>query len=361
MKIHENPRRQEMNQNKQIFAVFYAILAAIFYAVNTPFSKLLLESIGPSSMAGFLYLGAGLGISILYLFNYKKEDPAQNLRKEDLPYVLGMIFLDIAAPILLMAGISLGSAANASLLGNFEIVATTLLAYLLFHEKVSLRLWLGIFIIALASFILSFEGQGSLDFSYGSILVLGATLCWGLENNCTRKISGKSPYQIVLLKGIFSGGGALVIGKVLGEDQGPAVHIVLAMVLGFVAYGLSIFFYVRAQRQLGAAKTSAYYSIAPFVAAFLAFVVNGESLESNFILALVIMVLGSLLVVYDTLLKEHSHSHTHVVAFLHDGHRESRVIRHSHPHKHFIDEKHHGHSHSFSKEDLGKAQRFEAR
>ena len=126
-----------------------------------------------------------------------------------MPFIIGMIVLDIAAPILLMFGIRYGSPANASLLGNFEIVATTVVALLLFGEAVSARLWTAIALITTACALLSFEGGKSLQFSHGSLLVLLATVCWGFENNCTRGISSKDTYEIVILKGVFSGLGAL--------------------------------------------------------------------------------------------------------------------------------------------------------
>ncbi len=183
-------------------AILYALLAAVFYAMNVPVSKALLQDVGPTTMAAFLYLGAGIGIGILSLFHEEERKP---LSKEDLPYVIGMILLDIAAPIFLMIGIRNSSSASVSLLGNFEIVATTIIALFVFREEVTKRLWAAIGLITLSSILLSFEGTDSFRFSYGSLYVLAATVCWGLENNCTRKISSKSTYEIVILKGVFSG------------------------------------------------------------------------------------------------------------------------------------------------------------
>ena len=287
-----------MNRSKPIL---YAFLAAVLYAVNTPLSKLLLTRVPSTLMAAFLYLGAGLGVGTMYLFHRKKEAPSERIGKKDLPYVLGMIVLDILAPIFLMLGIKYGSAANASLLGNFEIVATTLIALILFKEAVSRRLWLAIILITASSIILSFEGSGSFRFSVGSLFVLLATSCWGLENNCTRSISDKSAYEIVLLKGVFSGGGSFLIAMFLGERLPEVKYIALAMLLGFVAYGLSIFLYVKAQYFLGAAKTSAYYAAAPFVGSFLCFLLLGEKLNGAYFLGLFIMIAGTAFVVTDTL------------------------------------------------------------
>lgn len=279
----------------------YALMAAVCYALNTPLSKLLLDEVAPTFMAAFLYLGAGLGVGSMYLFHWRREEPAERLSRSDLPYTLGMIVLDILAPIFLMLGIKYGNAAHASLLGNFEIVTTTLIALMVFHEAVSRRLWAAIGLITLSSGLLSLEGSGSLQFSYGSLFVLLATACWGLENNCTRRISEKSTYEIVLLKGLGSGGGALVIALLLGEALPALGYVAAAMLLGFVSYGLSIFMYIRAQRSLGAAKTSAYYAVAPFVGTFLSFILIGEPLTSAYLVALLVMMGGTVLVVLDTL------------------------------------------------------------
>ena len=249
--------------DKNVIAIGYAIAAAAFYALNVPCSKMLLAHISPVFMAGLLYIGAGLGIGILYLFHVRREPQSERLCKKDFPYTLGMVLLDIAAPILLMFGVKYGTSSNASLLGNFEIVATTLIALFIFREKVSTRLWIAILFITVSSFILSFKNADGFNFSIGSIFVLGATICWGLENNCTRKISDKSTYQIVTIKGLCSGIGSTVVSLTTGEMNFAAKYIPLALLLGFVAYGLSIFTYIRAQHYLGAAKTSAFYAFAP--------------------------------------------------------------------------------------------------
>jgi len=302
-----------MKVQGKIKAILYAFMAAVFFAINTPLSKILLANVTPTFMAAFLYLGAGIGVGVMYLFHWKSEKQSERLTKKDFPYTLGMIVLDIFAPIFLMLGIQHGSAANASLLSNFEIVATTLIALMVFHEAVSKRLWIAIILITLSSTILSFDGTDSLDFSYGSLLVLLAAVCWGLENNCTRKISDKSTYEIVLLKGLFSGGGSLVIAFLLRE-QFPSVRYILeALLLGFVAYGLSIFLYIRAQRDLGAAKTSAYYAVTPFIGAFLSFVLIGELLTSSYFIALLMMAVGTMFVVTETLGRHHTKKETGIL------------------------------------------------
>lgn len=174
-----------------------------------------------------------------------------------MPYVVGMIVLDVAAPILLMFGLLDSASSNASLLNNFEIVCTSLIALLVFKEAVSKRMWLAISLITASSFVLSFEDLSSFKFSWGAILVLLATLCWGLENNCTKSLSNKNTYHVVFLKGIFSGLGSLIVALCLQEQFAGIGHFALALSLGSVAYGLSIFFYIKAQGSIGASKTSA--------------------------------------------------------------------------------------------------------
>ena len=330
---------------KKLRPIFFAVLAAVFYAVNVPFSKHLLQDVPPTFMASFLYFGAGIGVGIMYLFHWNNEQKEERLTKDNLPYTIGMVVLDIFAPIFLMLGVSIGSSANASLLGNFEIVATTLIALLIFKETVSKRLWIAILFITISSIILSFEGSGSFHFSLGSLFVLLATMCWGMENNCTRKISEKSTYQIVTIKGLCCGLGSFVVASAVGESLPSVKYIILAMLLGFVAYGLSIFLYIRAQRDLGAAKTSAYYAVAPFIGTFLAFVINGEQLSVAYLVGLLFMIIGTLFVVTDTLVKNHSHLHTHLITHTHDGSTHTHVITHEHNHDHFYSADIHKHHH----------------
>ena len=179
--------------------------------------------------------------------------------------------------------------------------------------------------------------------------MLGATLCWGLENNCTRKISEKSTYQIVTIKGIFSGLSSLFVSFITGEARFVLKYIPFALLLGFVAYGLSIFTYIRAQKVLGAAKTSSYYSIAPFIGAFLAFLLLHESLSAQYFFALLVMIAGTVFVVYDTLLRSHLHEHSHTFSHTHDGTTHTHTIVHTHLHNHFVSDKNHSHHHIIAK------------
>lgn len=279
------------NMIKNKLAIFYAVLAAALYAINAPVSKLLLKEIPSAMMAGLLYLGAGTGMYILNACSRRRKELP--LTKKELPYTAAMVILDIAAPVLLMIGLLSCSAANASLLNNFEIVATSLIALLVFKEAISRRLWLAIFLVTVSSILLSFEDMSSLQFSRGSLWVLLACTCWGFENNCTRKLSAKDPAQIVIIKGFGSGLGALVLSFAIGERYFHPGYMFLALLLGFVAYGLSIYFYIYAQRTLGAAKTSTYYAVSPFIGAGLSLMIFSERPGATFIAALIIMAAGT--------------------------------------------------------------------
>ena len=292
-----------MKHNNNSTAIVFAVLAAALYAINAPVSKLLLASISPTMLAALLYLGAGLGmggVSAVRRMLGRGGRDARLTRKE-LPYTLGMIGLDIAAPILLMLGLGSTTAENASLLNNFEIVATAVIALAVFGEAVSKRLWLAVALITLSSLILSFQNASSLSFSVGSLYVLAACVCWGFENNCTRMLSSKSTTEIVVLKGVFSGLGSLIIALIAGERFPSALYLLAALLLGFVAYGLSIYFYILAQRGLGAAKTSAYYAVAPFLGVAFSLLFFREKPGGVFFVALALMLVGAYFSVTDTL------------------------------------------------------------
>ncbi len=286
---------------KQTKPILFAVLAAALYALNSPFSKILLTGLSPTMLAALLYLGAGLGMLAVGFLQKRagtagKEKP---LTKKELPDTVGMVVLDIMAPISLMSGLMMTTAANASLLNNFEIVATSLIALFLFREKISKRLWLGIAFVTVASILLSVEDYSSFSFSAGSFFVLLACVFWGFENNCTRKLSSKNPLEIVVIKGFGSGTGSLVIAAALGEFCANLPYMLLALLLGFFTYGLSILFYIYAQRYLGAAKTSAYYAVSPFMGAVLSLAIFRQIPSISFLTALFVMALGTYFVSTD--------------------------------------------------------------
>ena len=278
-----------------MMSVVYAILAAVFYGFSIPFSKPLLATLSPLLLAALLYLGAGIGVWVLRRFRPLATPVA--VRHTDHWAMLGMVVLDVIAPILLLMGLTSSPAASASLLNNFEIVATTVIAMALFREKVHPSVRWAIAIMTVSSVILSVEDWSALHFAWGSVLILGATVAWGLENNLTRQLSHRDPLQIVIIKGVGSGLGSLVLASVGGLGNPSLWTIALALALGFVAYGLSIAFYVRAQRDLGAAKTSAYYAVAPFIGMVVGWILFEDALLPSFWIALGLMAWGTVLLI----------------------------------------------------------------
>ncbi len=280
-----------MKMNKYII---FAILAAVLYAISTPIAKIVLDTLSPIFIASLLYFGAGLGMMIVgYIRNKYTKTNYKQFTKEELPAIIGMIVLDVVAPILLMIGLSTSHPENVSLLNNFEIVATSLIALFIFKEVIPARLRLAIVLVTIASMLLSVEDFSAFRFSFGSILVLLATISWGLENNLTRKLSFFDPLKVVVIKGIFSGLTSLVIAFVLGVAEFDIIMILITLLLGFVAYGLSIFFYVTAQKELGAAKTSTFYAYAPFVGAILSLIIFLETPDITFYIAFALMAIGT--------------------------------------------------------------------
>jgi drug/metabolite transporter (DMT)-like permease len=314
--------------NYPMGAILLAVLAAALYGISAPVSKLLLVELPPTLMAALLYLGAGFGMLLVDMIKKvgQKEEPEAGIVRKDMPYIIGMIVLDIGAPIFLMLGLSMTTSANVALLNNFEIVATSLIALFVFKEAVGKRMWQSIALITLASLVLTMEDH-SFSFSTGSVFVLFACICWGFENNCTRMLSLRNPFQIVVIKGFGSGVGALALSLVSGQYSRNVNYIFYTLLLGFVAYGLSIYFYIKAQRVLGAARTSAYYAAAPFIGVLISWLIFREAITGKFMVALAIMLLGAYLAITEV----HNHMHVHAAV--------------THEHKHNHGDGHHNHEH----------------
>jgi drug/metabolite transporter (DMT)-like permease len=283
----------------KIIAIVYAILAALFYGFSAPLSKLLLDHISPYFLSSLLYFGAGIGMGLIVLLNKKQREVplSKTYKKKDIKYIVLMIILDIIAPILLMTGLLSTTASVASLLNNFEIVFTAIIAMIFFKEIIGKKMWISIVLIVVAGTLLTFEDFTGFTISIGAIFVLLASLAWGLENNCTRMLSHGNPLYVVILKGIGSGLGSFIIALSLNELYGQWYYLVLALLLGFFSYGMSLYFYISAQRYLGAARTSAYYAIAPFAGSIFSFLILKDTLSIIFAIAFIVMSIGTYLAI----------------------------------------------------------------
>ncbi|MEW6718712.1 MAG: EamA family transporter [Chloroflexota bacterium] len=314
-----------------ITPIFQALLAAFLFGASAPISKLLLAEIEPISLAAFLYLGSGLGLLLFQIFRVngsKATNAEAPIKKTDMGWLAGAIIAGgIAAPIILLFGLRDTPGATASLLLNFEGIATTLIAAMVFKEAVGRRAWWAIFAITIASILLSLNLNEEWGISWGAVAILAACVFWGIDNNFTRNISAKNPISIVMIKGLVAGSFSLILTMILGNwlpDLGTAIK---AMLLGSLSYGLSITLFIRAMRGLGAARTSALFGTAPLAGVALSFWLLQESVTMMFLVALPLMIVGALLLVYE----EHGHNHIH------------EAITHEHLHRH--DDEHHNHTH----------------
>lgn len=347
----------------KIGALLLAVLSALLYSFSIPISKVLLGHIDPLMLAAALYGGAGLGVGVWYgidaLVAGKRKratetktdhsstsQPQSSLCASDIWCVLAMVALNIASPVLLLFGIQLSSASSASLLSNFEIVATALFAFLLIREHMSRVFICALLLITCSSVILSVQVDGVPEFSWGSFLIVLATVCWGLENICTRALASKNTFQVVIVKGLACGAGALALALFFRAPLPSMITLVSALIVGFLSYGVSIFLYIRAQDVLGAAKTSACYAVAPFIGAACSMLIMHERCDIFFLIAAFIMLIGSILVVYDTIVRRHVHVHTHTITCDVNGTHQVITITHEHPHYHLDGQD--GHTHMFS-------------
>jgi drug/metabolite transporter (DMT)-like permease len=327
-------------------SIFYALAAATLFGASAPLAKLLLADIHPVLLASFLYLGSGfglLGYKLILGLGQKDRNKEAGLSRADLPWLAGAAITGgIAAPIVLLFSLKQTPAATASLILNFEGAATALIAFIAFREAVSRRIWLAVIMVTVAVVLLSVNLSGGWGFSLGALGVAAACVLWGLDNNFTRNISAKDPIVIVIVKGVAAGAVSLALALFLGNPFPGTEKILLACFLGLLCYGLSIVFFIFSLRELGSARTSAYFASAPFIGSALSFFIFREPPNALFYLALPLIVAGAFLLFTE----KHSHLHTHF-EFQHDhfhdhfdghhthGHPEGGASqKHSHPHPH---------------------------
>jgi drug/metabolite transporter (DMT)-like permease len=323
-------------KRSQILPILQALLAAVLFGASAPFSKLLLAEIQPVTLAGLLYLGCGFGAVLLRVFRSRARrssgqiDQAEaSLNRSDLLWVGGAILCGgILGPILLLVGLRQTPATTASLLLNFESVATALIAALIFREATGRGVWWAMALITLASAVLSWDSSGRWGVSLGAVAVLSACLMWGIDNNLTRSVSAKDPLMIVMVKGLAAGSFSLGLSLVLGYPLPDPRLILLAMLLGSLSYGASIGLFVLALRGLGAARSGALYATAPFAGALLAFLILRESLTTQILVSIPLMILGAGMLIFE----DHGHAHEHT------------LVEHEHRHQH--DDLHHIHNHA---------------
>jgi drug/metabolite transporter (DMT)-like permease len=307
--------------------IIFAVLSAILFGASTPLAKMLLGSVGPWTMAGLLYLGAGFGLLAVQLFRNALRLPAIEapLRRADIPWLLAIIAAGgILGPLFLMFGLSRTDATSASLLLNLEGLATMGIAWIVFRENVDRRLLLGAAAILAGAALLSWQGRAALD--WGAVFIAAACVAWGIDNNLTRKLSSADPLQIAMLKGLVAGTINLALALGQGATLPDTGTIIVAGVIGFLGYGVSLALFVLGLRYLGTARTGAYFSLAPFIGAVLALTLLGETVTLQLIVAGGLMAVGLWL----HLTERHEHEHRH------------ETMEHEHRHRH---DEHHQHEH----------------
>lgn len=327
--------------------IIQALLAAALFGASAPFAKLLLGEVEPVLLAGLLYLGSGLSAALLgwgQRLRARGVVVEAGLVQREWPWLAGAVLAGgILAPIVLLFSLRETAAATASLLLNFEGLATTLIAVWFFREAISRKIAGAIGLIAAASIILSWNSQGEWGLSLGALGILLACVLWGLDNNFTRRISAKNPLTIVAVKGLVAGSFSLLLGLLLGNPLPGWLTVLGAMVLGSLSYGLSIMLFILAMREMGAARTSALFSTAPFIGAILSFLILREPLDMRFGLGFLVMVIGAYLLVGE----DHGHAHHH--AYLVHEHRHSHDDdHHSHDHPEGASQQAHAHPHEHS-------------
>lgn len=321
-----------------------ALGSAILFGASAPLSKLLLGSIDPWLLAGILYLGAGLGLAIVHRGrrHVGLASVEAKLQRSDMPWLAAVIvFGGVLGPLLLMLGLAQTSAASGSLLLNLEGLATMAIAWLVFRENVDRRLLVGAAAILAGAVVLSWNG-GALSLDTGGLLIAAACLCWGIDNNLTRKLSSADPVQIAMIKGLVAGGTNLLLALSLGATLPGPGPILAGAAVGFVGIGISLVMFMLGLRHLGAARTGAYFSLAPFIGALLAVLVLGDAISLQLLLAGALMGLGLWL----HLSERHDHTHTHDAlehnhVHVHDAHHQHAhdgpvSEPHAHPHRHEV-------------------------
>jgi drug/metabolite transporter (DMT)-like permease len=326
--------------------VVCALASAALFGASTPAAKLLLGTLDPFVLAGLLYCGAGLGVAGLRRLAPAVAPPAGaqvGLTREDAPWLSAAIFAGgVAGPLLLMWGLARTDASAASLLLALEGAATALIAWFVFHESFDRRILFGLACLVGGAAILSWSGTPTLTTVAGPLAIVGACIAWGLDNNLTRKVSLSDPLQIVQLKGLTAGPFNLALGFWIAMSLSPSPAWLLAGVIGFFGYGISLVLYVVALRHLGAARTGAYFATAPFVGAVISVVALGDHITVGLLLAGALMGIGVWL--HLTEHHEHVHAHermTHTHPHVHDGHHQHAHgpddpagEPHVHPHRH---------------------------
>ncbi len=325
-----------------------ALIAALLFGAGTPLSKALLGQITPWMLAALLYLGSGIGLFLLRQLHQFRHSPPAKLERGDWRWFAGAVLSGgVIGPVLLMLGLATMPASGASLLLNAEGLFTALLAWFAFKENFDRRIALGMLAIVAGAVVLSWPTSGVFEFTelWPTVAVLGACLAWAIDNNLTRKVALSDATWIAMVKGLAAGVTNLVLALSLGATLPAPTALLGAALVGFLSYGASLTLFVLALRHLGAARTGAYFSVAPFFGALLSILWLNEPITMQLVLAGVLMAIGVALHLSERHEHEHAHEemtheheHVHGRGDPHHDHAHATPVapgtRHSHPHEH---------------------------
>ncbi len=304
--------------------IFAALGAALLFGAGTPFAKMLLGPVSPWLLAGLLYLGSGTGLLIWRLLRHTETS---RMTLAEMGWLAGAVVSGgMIAPALLMWGLVNMPASGASLLLNAEGVLTALIAWFVFRENFDRRIATGMALIVSGALVLSWPREISFGASAPSLAVVGACLFWAIDNNLTRKVALLDASFIAMTKGVVAGAVNTAIALSLGAGLPSVTTVFAAATVGLMSYGISLILFVVALRNLGTARTGAYFSTAPFAGAVIAVVGMGEPVTHDLLIAGVLMGLG----VWLHVTERHDHAHNHT------------VLEHAHEHEH---DAHHQHAH----------------
>jgi drug/metabolite transporter (DMT)-like permease len=291
-------KKNHPNINRFEQGFVFAIASAIFFSFNVPISKILLDFVSPYWLASLLYFGAGLGTLFYYQFTKKKTSTHGKVSNQTFWYGL-MIILDIFAPIFFLIGVKETNGSLVGLLSNAELIFTLMIALLFFREKLSRFSWIASILIVFGLIIANYQGM-SIQIEIGSLWIILGTLFWGLENNVSKKLSFGNPLFVVIFKGIGTGIGTLIIAFILNEVAPTFLYLMFSFVAGFLIYGLSLIFYVNAQRSQGAAKVQLIQSFAPILGGILSWVFFQEILSITTVFGYIMVVIALILLGIDS-------------------------------------------------------------
>lgn len=288
--------------SKNNLGALFAVIAAIFYAFVSPFSKLLNEHISPFFGASLLYVGTFLVALIVFIVRLftKYKDKEEKLSKKDIPYLLLAAFFHTGASIFLLLGLQTISSTNASLLTSLEIISTSIFAYFFFKEKISKFLWIAIIFIFISVVLISLGDLTNLTFNIGVIYCLISPICFGLANNFQKKISHKDPIISIGAMGIFGFVVTFIIALISKESISLLPYGFAQMGVGVLSYGVALILFILAERYIGASKTSAYFSIYPFIAITLSLIIFQDIPYFTFYIGLGLLLIGYIMLFIDS-------------------------------------------------------------